>query len=91
MALEQERHQMTLELMHPSGAEQWYCPTCGRRFLLLWPPDYKKIIMQAGNEYAIHAIEKNSIQIGTVQVNEKSELSLDLENRINQILNDLEF
>ncbi len=91
MAIEPERHQMVLEQTHPSGAEQWYCPICGRRFLLLWPPDYKKIIMQAGDEYAIHAIEKNGLPVDAGQVHEKSELSPDLEARINQILDGLEF
>ncbi len=87
MAIEQERHEMVLEETHPSGAEQWYCPTCGRRFLLLWPPDYKKIVMQAGDEYAVHAIEKNGLQLGM----KESDLPADLEEHVNQILDDLEF
>jgi len=49
---EQQKHEMVLEITHPTGAEEWYCPTCGRRLLLSWPPAYKKIILDAGNEPA---------------------------------------
>lgn len=49
-----EDHQMELVTTHPTGAEEWYCPTCGRRFLLQWPPNYEKVILEAGDEYAVH-------------------------------------
>jgi hypothetical protein len=45
---------MELVATDPSGAEEWYCPTCGRRFLLSWPPNYQKVILEVGDEYAIH-------------------------------------
>ncbi len=52
--MEQESHKMVLETVHESGAEEWYCPTCGRRFLMNWPPDYKKTVLEPGDEYASH-------------------------------------
>jgi hypothetical protein len=51
---ERERHEMVLNATHASGAEEWLCPTCGRRFLLQWPPDYKKIVLNSGDESALH-------------------------------------
>ena len=39
---EQQKHEMILDKAYPSGEEEWYCPTCGQRFLLSWPPAYKK-------------------------------------------------
>lgn len=49
------RHEMELERTHPSGAQEWYCPTCGRRFLMQWPPNYKKIVLEPGDEQAYHS------------------------------------
>ena len=51
----QEQHEMLLETIHPSGAEEWFCPTCGRRFLMQWPPAYNKVILIPGDETAIHS------------------------------------
>lgn len=49
-----EQHEMILAATLDSGVEEWYCPTCGRRFLMQWPPNYRKIILEVGDEYAIH-------------------------------------
>lgn len=37
-----------------SGHEEWACPTCGRRILLHWPPDYTKQTLTSGDETACH-------------------------------------
>jgi hypothetical protein len=50
-----QQHEMHLIETHSSGATEWYCPTCGRRFLMQWPPNYKKIIIEAGDEHAVHS------------------------------------
>lgn len=51
---EPQRHEMQLVKTHASDVEEWYCPTCGRRFVLQWPPEYKQIILEAGDEDALH-------------------------------------
>lgn len=51
---EQEHHEMVLAITHTSGAEEWHCPICGRRFLLKWPPSYEKVILNPGNELVTH-------------------------------------
>jgi len=58
---EQEYHEMVLSATHPSGAEEWLCPTCGRRFLMRWPPSYQKIVLEAGDEYALHSGSKGDM------------------------------
>src|SRR5262245_40962592 len=58
---QQEHHQMVLETTHSSGAEEWYCPTCGRRFLLRWPPSYEKIVLDPGDEHAAHSGGKGAM------------------------------
>ena len=68
----QERHEMVLETTHPSGAEEWHCPTCGRRMTITWQP-WKKIILEPGNVYAAHGGGKGGLKIGPLQVNQENE------------------
>ena len=73
---EQSIHVMVLESTQSSGTEEWYCPTCGRRFLLSWPPDYQRIILNAGDEAAGHSGAKGGFSMGSIQISEPSELGL---------------
>jgi hypothetical protein len=59
---------MELEKTHESGAEEWYCPVCERRFIVQWPPTYKKIILNAGDENAFHSGGKGGVFMGTPQI-----------------------
>jgi hypothetical protein len=47
-------HELQFERTHPSGAQEWFCPTCGRRLLMQWPPSYEKQVLEAGDERASH-------------------------------------
>jgi hypothetical protein len=64
----QQHHEMRLEKTHPTGAEEWYCPTCGRRFLMQWPPVYKKIVIEPGDQYVQHSGGKGGMKMGNLQV-----------------------
>lgn len=66
--IDQPRHEMELMATHASGAEEWYCPTCGRRFLMQWPPAYKKIVLEPGDELALHSGGKGGLRLGAVDV-----------------------
>jgi len=57
-------HEMILEKTHISGVEEWYCPACGRRFLVQWPPAYKMIIVEAGDKDARHNVSRSNSRIG---------------------------
>ncbi|WP_035801057.1 hypothetical protein [Kitasatospora mediocidica] len=37
-----------------SGAEEWACPTCGRRVALAGPPKPGLTVLEAGDESAVH-------------------------------------
>lgn len=65
---EQSTHAMQLERTYASGAEEWHCPTCGRRMILQWPPQYKKIVLEPGDEYAAHSGGTGGLQIGAAQI-----------------------
>lgn len=48
-----QEHVMELTV-HSSGAQEWFCLTCERRFLVSWTPTYKRIIIEAGDETVPH-------------------------------------
>ena len=66
--MEPSRHEMILNGSVESGAEEWACPTCGRRMLLRWPPHYEKLILEHGDEAAIHVGGKGGLRLGQVAV-----------------------
>ena len=90
---EQQRHEMVLETTHPSGVEEWYCPTCGRRFVLNWPPEYKKTILNVGDELAIHSGGKGGVSMSQVRINQADEPELppQIRSSIEKILRDFDF
>ena len=65
--MERQRHEMVLEKTHLSGAEEWYCPTCGRRMTITWQP-WKKIILEPGDIYAAHSGSKGGLGVGPLQI-----------------------
>lgn len=65
----QETHDMILVETHDSGFEEWLCPTCSRRFLMHWPPEYQKIILEVGDVNAVHSGAKGGMTIGSPSVN----------------------
>ena len=63
-----DQHMMQLEKTHESGAEEWYCPICERRFIVQWPPSYKKIILNPGDEYVSHSGGKGGVMMGSPEI-----------------------
>lgn len=49
-----EQHTLVLAAENPDGSQEWICPTCGRRMLIKWPPEYYRTILEEGNPFAIH-------------------------------------
>ena len=70
--MNQQRHEMFLGKTHSSGAEEWNCPTCGRRMTITWQP-WKKIILEPGDIYAAHSGSKGLLNTGYLQINQKNE------------------
>jgi hypothetical protein len=102
---QQEQHEMHLVKTHDTGAEEWHCPTCGRRFLLYWPPDYRKEIIEAGDEFAIHTGGKGGLQLSDPHLQDRPapqpefdptpepdvELSPELRAALEEVLADIDF
>jgi hypothetical protein len=66
--MEQSQHQMVLVQSHESGADEWLCPECGRRFLLQYPPNYKMLVLVRGDEYASHSGGKGGIEMAAARI-----------------------
>jgi hypothetical protein len=67
---EEAEHKMDLVRYYPSGAEDWVCPTCGRRFLLQWTPEFRRIVLEPGDELASHSGGKGGVVMGSMQVSQ---------------------
>jgi hypothetical protein len=67
-----EQHEMVCEKTHSSGAEEWYCPTCGRRMLLNCPGP-GLVILDLGNVHVWHKGRKNGLPIEPVQATQVEE------------------
>jgi hypothetical protein len=75
-------HEMIFEKTHDSGVEEWYCPTCGRRFLVQWPPAYKMIILEQGDKDTRHNVSKSNSLIGSFPITQRKETDLTEEFRL---------
>jgi len=71
-----KHHEMILEKTHISGVEEWSCPICGRRFLLQWPPAYKTIILEPGEQDTRHSLSQGSARMGPLQVTQTKDTIL---------------
>jgi hypothetical protein len=56
-------HKLTLIRKYTSGAEEWFCPICGRRFVMQWAPEYQRIVLEVGDETAVHNTEKGVMTV----------------------------
>ncbi len=59
-----KQHQMVMVQEHEDGMQEWLCPVCGRRFLMRWPLNYKRTILEPGDEEAIHTGGTGGVQMG---------------------------
>lgn len=62
-----QMHQMVLKKSH-SGAEEWICPECGRRILVEWPPEFRKIVLDEGDMSVAHSGSRGGLIMGTHEI-----------------------
>ncbi len=63
-----DQHQMIVVNSYTTGAQEWYCPSCGRHFILQWPPNYKRIILEEGDKQAAHAGGSGEYSLETIDI-----------------------
>lgn len=61
-----ERHEMILQGHDDSGAEEWFCPSCGRRMLMRWSPDFDTLLLEHGDTTAVHFGGKGALRLNDV-------------------------
>jgi hypothetical protein len=49
------------------GAEEWSCTQCGRRLLVRRPPAFEKIVLDAGDEWAVHVGSAGDLRLAGMQ------------------------
>ena len=76
--MDQQHHEMVLELSHASGMQGWYCPTCGRRILFLVPPNNEMVVVEQGDLYASHNGSTGGLRIGALEVIDQGEKAEEL-------------
>lgn len=89
---EKQKHEMVLTLTHPSGAEEWSCPECGRRFVAQWEPMVRRVILEQGDEWIIHTGQSLGLQMQVsvdAQENDASDDKTELSDVWKQWLNRL--
>ncbi|MFO7684303.1 MAG: hypothetical protein R6X34_30095 [Chloroflexota bacterium] len=89
--MEHQDHQMELTKTFPTGAEEWHCLDCERRFVMQWTP-YKKVVLDSGDEQAIHVGSKNGLHMqNSVPDEDTDDMSDELRDALNDFLSDIDF
>ena len=90
-----QRHEMHLEATYPSGAQEWFCPTCARRFIAQLQPQPNIIELEVGDGHVDHVsstdgLPRIGIRIQNVEP-EEPELPDDLINAVEEALKNVNF
>jgi hypothetical protein len=80
--IEQQHHEMVLDKTHPSGADEWYCPTCGRRLLMTYGPEFKKTVLEVGDDFAMHSGGKGGVSMQASRILSGEELETEKDHRL---------
>jgi hypothetical protein len=48
------------------GVEEWSCTRCTRRLLFRRPPAYQKIVLDRGDEWAMHVGSTGGLRLGAM-------------------------
>jgi hypothetical protein len=59
-----QQHEMILSGSAAGGGEEWVCATCTRRIALRWPPSFRILVLDQGDETAIHVGGKGGVSMG---------------------------
>ncbi len=59
-------HEMTRTKTLEPGLEEWACTGCSRRLLLRRPPAFERIVLDRGDERAVHVSGTGGLRIGAV-------------------------
>lgn len=66
-------HDIHVVKKHATGAEEWFCPTCNRRFIVQWSPEYQFIVLEQGDSEAIHNMGRGAMVLAARTGDERAE------------------
>jgi hypothetical protein len=47
-------------------AQEWWCPECGRRLLLSFPPAYQRVVLEVGDVWTPHAAGSGAVTVAPI-------------------------
>lgn len=56
-------HEMTRTNSPEPGVDEWSCARCGRRLLIRRPPEFEKVVLERGDEWAPHVGGAGGLQV----------------------------
>jgi hypothetical protein len=59
---------MVRQSVDDDGVQEWLCPECGRRLLLSWPPNYRKIVLDRGDVWTPHVGAAGGLSLSSITV-----------------------
>ena len=65
-----KRHEMTLTGHAESGAEEWLCSICGRLMLMRWEPEFDTLVLDHGDDTAVHYGAKGGLRLDALAVDQ---------------------
>lgn len=88
-----QQHQMQLARIHPSGVQEWFCPSCTRRFIMQLQPGFNIVDLEVGDGFVSHTGSTGDIRIGLPQIRagEEPVLPEDLLSALEEALKDVDF
>ena len=66
--MSEQQHAMIFGKTHSTGADEWFCPMCGRRILMDYEPKLRKEVLEIGDESAVHSGGKGGLRMGPMKV-----------------------
>ena len=87
------QHEMRLEKTHPSGAQEWVCPICARRFIVQWQPQPNIVDLEAGDQHVSHIGSTGDLRLRLPRISQVEEpvLSDELRAALEEALEDVDF
>jgi hypothetical protein len=61
-------HEMIFEPVLDGGADELFCPQCGRRIRIVWTPEFSKTVIETGDETVIHTAARGLKSLGCAEM-----------------------
>jgi hypothetical protein len=61
-------HEMQIQQILPDGSQEWTCPTCGRHFILHFPPNFELEVLADGDQGVSHTGGTGGLQMGSTEI-----------------------